>query len=399
MPLTHAVSRRRFNETILSGNWEANLSALLGRTVSELGAADTVNYLMSKMDTGGLESTLPALAKRLIRSKCLDRFRLDGDIMIAIDATELMRQEGRRHCEHCLMAKHKDGRVEYFHRALEAKLVTFSGLTVSLGFEFIGNVDGEYVKQDCELKSFRRLAPRLKKLFPHLRICILGDGLYACDPVMELLESMGWHYFLSFPPERIPTLAAEAEARLAASPSNALRAHNAVNECPGTYRWTDTIKYRSHFVRTVNADFQPEGEKAFTLGYLTDSRIDKSNVQELVNQGGRQRAQIENSFNTQKNHGYKLDHPYGAQGHALKNYYAVIQIAHLIHQLMLRTDLLGKLSGAQNPLLKCAWTVYRTIHGFVRELADALRYGVISGVDRLKELSKSIQIRFTHNTS
>ena len=87
MPLTHAVSRRRFNETILSGNWEANLSALLGRTVSELGAADTVNYLMSKMDPGGLESTFPALAKRLIRSKCLDRFRLDGDIMIAIDVT------------------------------------------------------------------------------------------------------------------------------------------------------------------------------------------------------------------------------------------------------------------------------------------------------------------------
>jgi len=58
----------------------------------------------------------------------------------------------------------------YLHQVLEAKLLGPAGVVLSIGSEFIANADteatrgqnDEAVKQDCELKAFSRLAPRLK---------------------------------------------------------------------------------------------------------------------------------------------------------------------------------------------------------------------------------------------
>lgn len=78
-----------------------------------------------------------------------------------------------RHCPKCLERKAGDKTIYYYHPVLEAKLVTASGLAISLGVtEFIENVDPEATKQDCELKAFCRLAPKLKAAFPQLRICL-----------------------------------------------------------------------------------------------------------------------------------------------------------------------------------------------------------------------------------
>ena len=38
----------------------------------------------------------------------------------------------------------------------------------------------------------------------------LGDGLYACRPIMELCESYGWEYIFTFKEGRTPTAFAEA---------------------------------------------------------------------------------------------------------------------------------------------------------------------------------------------
>ena len=43
---------------------------------------------------------------------------------------------------------------------------------------FIENSDPKATKQDCELKAFARLAPRLKKDFPQLLLCLCMDGLF-----------------------------------------------------------------------------------------------------------------------------------------------------------------------------------------------------------------------------
>ena len=64
----------------------------------------------------------------------------------------------------------------------------------------------EQVKQDCQLKAFARLAPQLKADFPQTPLCISGDSLYGCGPVLTLCEHNHWSYVLTFKPGRTPQL-------------------------------------------------------------------------------------------------------------------------------------------------------------------------------------------------
>jgi len=400
MALTQASSRRQFGRDCVNGNYSQNIADLLDMDIPELASADTVNYLLTIMNPEKMEEILPELARHLIRSRALDCFRLEECFLLAFDGTEVLRQTNIPHCPNCLTAKHSDGRTDYFHQVVDAKLVTEPGLTLSLGFEFIENDGRDYVKQDCELKAFFRLAKTIKKRFPRLSICALGDALYACENVIALLTEYNWGFFISFLPERIPTLYAEAEAKLAANTKNRLVIRNAETKETCTYSWVNNLKYRGKFLHAVYVDIAGDDGKTMRLAYLTDFRPDRNNVIELVNKGGRQRAKIENCFNIQKNHGYNLEHVYGAIGHALKNFYTIIQIAHLIHQLMLYSDLFRKLAG--NSCKSCfssAIKVYETIRHFTGSLAEALRHKTFSNIASLRKFASRIQLRFVFGNS
>jgi len=403
MPLTHVPSRRQFNLACQDETFRKNIAAILGRDVPELASAHAVNYLMERITPSGLMEMLAGLVVPLIRSKKLDRFRFEGEFLVPLDGTEVMRRPNRRHCDKCLVAKHHDGRVEYFHQVVDAKLVTEGGLSFSLGFEPIENVNGRYEKQDCETVAGRRLLERLKKRFPCLPICILGDALYACEGTIDQIVANGWSFFLSFLPGRLPTAYTAAEARLAANPHNQLTAKDKKNGETRVYRWVTSLPCGTHTLHAVFVDITDKKGRNTRLAYLTNHRPNAANVRRLTDQGGRQRAKIENAFNTQKNHGYNLEHAYGSRGHALKNYYAITQIAHMIHQLMAHTDLFGKLAGEEAeggaPEKKCARHVFRTIRAFVAKLAEDLRHCLTEGVGTVRERFGKIQLRFVYNTT
>ena len=87
----------------------------------------------------------------------------------------------------------------------------------------------------------------------------------------------------------------------------------------------------------LNSDID---EKRFV--WLASWRLNAANVQELANQGGRRRWTIENQgFNVQKNNGYHLKHAFSEDNTAMKNFYLLMQIAHLFNQLMEKGSLLG----------------------------------------------------------
>ncbi len=70
----------------------------------------------------------------------------------------------------------------YYHYVLEAKLVV-GDIVISIDTEFVENEDENVEKQDCELRAFYRMAKRIKKEYPKLPIIILGDALYAVEPI------------------------------------------------------------------------------------------------------------------------------------------------------------------------------------------------------------------------
>jgi hypothetical protein len=74
--------------------------------------------------------------------------------------------------------------VSYSQAVLEAKLVTEN------------NQQGEHDKQDCERNAFKRLAMKIKELYPRLPITIVAGALCANLPVMDNCTIHQWDYLL-----------------------------------------------------------------------------------------------------------------------------------------------------------------------------------------------------------
>jgi hypothetical protein len=116
-------------------------------------------------------------------------------------------------------------------------------------------------------------------------------------------------------------------------------------------------------------------------------------------------------FNIQKNGGYELEHNFGTVGFAMKNYYYLLQVAHMLNQLMVRSDLFSKLQEkfillkfGQLPgqvklfLASVAETTlenFRTIKNFVKRLAESFRNQHFSELATNPESLGKIQIRFS----
>ncbi len=343
-------SRRAFDQDLRDMESEVlpNLNLLAGTEQTSLPVARTIDHLLQHV--GGwqpLAELAHQCVHRLIRMKALDGFRLLGHVVIAVDGTGFL-SFGQRHCPHCLTQKHGDKTV-YLHPVLEAKLVTPEGLCLSVATEFIENpgpitAAAEYTeqtKQDCELKAFARLARQLKARFPQLRICISGDSIYGCGTCMEICRENGWAYVVTFKPGRTPSLWKDFEALLKLEPHcRATQKATLPGDVHQVYDWVERLDYRD----SENRDWQPgaircretdaQGQTT-TFAWLTNLPVDRHSVQPLANQGGRIRSKIENEgFNVQKNSGLNLEHAYSLNWDRAKAYYFLLQIGHLMDQLV-----------------------------------------------------------------
>ncbi len=157
-------SRRQVSH-LLRGNSrsEAKIEAWFG--TAEIPHGDTLNYSFVRITPDEVQEVVGGMMGTLIRKKVLDRWRLKGCFLVAIDGTGMLTFR-KRHCEPCLTKKLRNGKTLYYHPVLEAKLVTANGFAFSLMTQFIENTDPEADKQDCETKAFYRLAQRLKTRCP-----------------------------------------------------------------------------------------------------------------------------------------------------------------------------------------------------------------------------------------
>jgi hypothetical protein len=293
--------------------------------------------------------------------KALDGGRLMGYFLVVFDGTGQLRFL-QPHCPYCLK-RTTGGKTYYYHHVLEAKIVTPEGLAISIGTEFIENSDPKASKQDCELKAFWRLASRLKKDFPQLRLCLCLDNLYANGPVLALCKKNDWKYFIVFKEGGQPALWQEYETLRDLSEQNR-KSHQPCEGCHQTFAWVDDLPYtdsegRTHQLRAFECR-EIDGQEEHFFAWLTNFRIGAHNVAALGNRGARCRWKIENQgFNIQKNGGFNLEHAYSIHDPQFKNFYFLMQIAHMILQLIERGSLLGQ---------SC-----QRLFGSLRALADRLK--------------------------
>jgi hypothetical protein len=122
------------------------------------------------------------------------------------------------------------------------------------------------------------------------------------------------------------------------------------------------------------------------FAWLTNFRVDPNTVTALGNRGGRLRWTIENEgFNIQKNGGFALEHAYGTGPWAIKNFYLLMQLAHLVLQLMERGSLL---------VGRCQ-TLSGSLRALGRRLAESLRHRIIDADALDVAAAARIQIRLS----
>ena len=84
------------------------------------------------------------------------------------------------------------------------------------------------------------------------------------------------------------------------------------------------------------------GSKETSFYFITDLPIKKGNAVEIA-EYGRKRWKIENEgFNAQKRQGYHLEHRYSHSYRGTKKHYYLIQIGHMISQLLEAYEALWK---------------------------------------------------------
>ena len=279
---------------------------------------------------------LPLLMiRRLMQMRLLDSARLLGRWwLIAIDGT--LQDRG-----HATQA----GEARYRY-VVEAKLVGPEGTMFSLMTEFRDVRDPVRDKEDCELNAFLRLAQRLRAEFPRLAICLLLDGLYPVETVFERCAAYGWKFIATHREGRQPLAWDEAVQTMLLSPALVLKSRRAgeAGLVEQTLRWTHQIPFGTRaFDVLFSGEISPK--QATLWVWVTNFRISRENVCALANQGGRARQGIENVFNVEKNGGFGLEHAFCANTTASQNYHLVMQVAHILEQLLVN-GLLRRLTRA-----------------------------------------------------
>jgi len=254
-------------------------------------------------------------------------------------------------------------------------------MALSIGTEFIENKDegkrkisAERGKQDCEINAFKRLAVQLKKDFPQLKICLLMDGYYANASIFEICKKNRWRYITTFKKGSMPATFQEYQdlKTLAEESENVDEYEN--EDIRQEYQWVNDIDYKDYKLNVLECretkKKHKKGKKTKTFVFVTNFKIHYHNVRQLQ-KGGRLRWKTENEgFNIQKNGGYQLEHAYSQHNVAMKNFYVLLQIAHIINQLMEKGSLLAdQIEKVFGSLRNISWQLLESLRTSVLDQA------------------------------
>jgi hypothetical protein len=287
--------------------------------------------------------------RELQRGKALNRLRfLNGSYLLLMDGTQYFVSEAV-HCPSCLTKTHKDGQVSYSHQMLSAVLAHPDHREViPFAPEPIGNQDGR-TKNDCERNAAGRLLRRIRAEHPHLRLTVVEDGLASNAPHIRDIQSLGMHFILGAKPgdheflyerlleehdnDRVTTIVwKEGETTCEIT---------YVNELPLNGSNPDLLVNFLGY-----AEYDATGERIKQFSWVTDLKITRRNVRELI-RGGRTRWKIENeTYNTLKNQGYHFEHNFG---HGKRN------LAVVFAMLMMLAFLVNQVEQLSCPLFRAVW--------------------------------------------
>jgi len=361
-----------------------NLNRLAETDQDSIPCNDTLDDYLALLGTGPIATVRALMLNRLLRMRVLDPGRVQGRLVLAMDGSGYLVFRWR-HCEHCLTRKCGEHTL-YCHQVLEAKLLGPAETVFSVGTEFIDNHDlagtpakagEEQRKQDCELKASRRLLAAFRQEFPQVWLCLTLDALYACGAGFQLGKDFNASYVIVFKEGSIPTLYQEFQTLLGLSPENRLEKADK-DGWKHEYRWVNDLPYtdsdrREWKLKAIQYRGEgPNGEKSQWAWLVSaDLVVSAATVEAIAWGAGRARWRQENQgFNEQKNGGMNLEHAY-SEGEHFGVYYLLLQVAHIMTQLLEKGSLLRAL--AQQAGKRCAVGLLGGLKNIAFALVESLR--------------------------
>lgn len=301
-----------------------NIAQICGLELEEIPHCDTINDVFESVEVEEIQKIVKYMINKLIRNKMLEKYKIrDKYYHVVVDGTGLATSR-KKYNKNCIVKNKTDKNgneyQEYSTYVLEAKLIV-GEMAFSIGSEFVENEDEKVSKQDCELNAFKRLAKKIKKEYPKLKIIVGADALYAAKSVMDICKENSWKYIIRFKEGKIPTLYNEFK-KVVETENESTKAN---------YEYVTKLDYQEEKVNIIKYQ---EKEKNTEFVYMTDLPISNKNIEITIGLG-RRRWKIENEgFNIQKNRTFDIGHLYSKNSTAIKVHYLMIQIAHIIRQLL-----------------------------------------------------------------
>ncbi len=171
-------------------------------------------------------------------------------------------------------------------------------------------------------------------------MCILGDSLYACEPVFQICRDNNWGYLIRYKDGSIPTLAEDfhdiikmGEYSDKIEIEENIYKRKARENVKNHMKWVSELYYQSHMLTVMELKIEINEKESSEFQWVTNLRITGKTAWEFA-KTGRKRWQIENEgFNIQKNYRYDVTHANSLNYNAMKNHYLLTQIADIMLQL------------------------------------------------------------------
>jgi len=176
-------------------------------------------------------------------------------------------------------------------------------------------------KNDCERNASFRFLKDLKKEHPKLKVTVTADALYANSPFINKLHSLCYHFIIRVKSSGNKFLFEWLKGIDLQEETIKIRNNKYY------FRFIDNIPLNDtkdspevHFLECEAIEQKGKKIKKTKFHWVTNHKIEKSNLYNLM-LGGRARWKIKNeTFNTLKNQGYQFEHNFG---HGNKNLYTI----------------------------------------------------------------------------
>lgn len=345
---------QRFTETAFEDTkYLENISKIIKEKVEKIPDAEIYTDVFSRIEKEEIEKFQYKINYHMIRNKIYEDSKILGKYNLVLDATRFQKSHYEINKE--WLNETIEGKTIWYLSMLELKLVA-NNMAISIMNEMIKNEDKkkeneteeeiknksiEEVKQDCELNASKRMLPKFRETYPRLPVRIIADSLYPSLSLIEMCETENIEYIFVLKDKKIPTLLKEFLTVISMPEGNREVIEN--QEKIILTMWENEIDYREKKINIIRQIIKSKKTgKYSTWMWITNREITKKNLYKII-YCAKLRDYIENQgFREQKiTSGIDLEHVYSKNINAIKVIYTIIQVTHLILQIIEHSDICG----------------------------------------------------------